>query len=56
MKLLLTSGGVKNASIRQALVDLLTEGWRSLNARLDRIEAQLGQQPGNVVPLHGSAA
>ena len=38
------------------LVDLLTEGWRSLNARLERIEAQLGQQPENVVPLHGSAA
>ena len=38
------------------LVDLLTEGWRSLNARLERIEAQLGQQPQNVVPLHGSAA
>jgi hypothetical protein len=37
------------------LVDLLTEGWRSLNARLERIEAQLGQ-PENVVPLRGSAA
>src|SRR5581483_12362692 len=23
------------------LVDLLTEGWRALNARLDRVEAQL---------------
>jgi hypothetical protein len=38
------------------LVELLTEGWRSLNARLDRIEEQLGRQPENVVPLHGSAA
>ncbi|HEU5363355.1 MAG TPA: hypothetical protein VFU56_08415 [Gaiellaceae bacterium] len=38
------------------LVDLLTEGWRSLNARLERIEAQLGQRPENVVPLRGSAA
>jgi dynactin complex subunit len=30
------------------LVDLLTGGWRSLNERLDRIEAQLkpGKQPG----------
>jgi len=30
------------------LVDLLTGGWRSLNERLDRIEAQLtsGTQPG----------
>ena len=37
------------------LVDLLTEGWRSLNARLERIEAQLGR-PENVVPLRGSAA
>jgi hypothetical protein len=26
------------------LVELLTEGWRSLNRRLDRIEAQLAQQ------------
>jgi hypothetical protein len=38
------------------LVDLLTEGWRSLNARLERIEEQLGQRPENVVPLRGSAA
>jgi hypothetical protein len=27
------------------LVDLLTEGWRSLNARLDRIEALLPAKP-----------
>src|SRR5205823_4335078 len=34
---------------------LLTEGWRSLNARLDRIEAAL-EQPKNVVPLRGNVA
>jgi hypothetical protein len=38
------------------LVELLTEGWRSLNARLDRIEAQLEQQPTNIVPLRGNVA
>jgi hypothetical protein len=39
------------------LVELLTEGWRSLNARLDRIESALGQQPGNVVQFRsGNAA
>jgi hypothetical protein len=38
------------------LVELLTEGWRSLNARLDRIEAQLERQPTNIVPLRGNAA
>ena len=37
------------------LVELLTEGWRSLNARLDRIEAAL-QGPENVVPLRGHVA
>jgi hypothetical protein len=37
------------------LVELLTEGWRSLNARLDRIEAAL-QTPENVVPLRGNVA
>jgi hypothetical protein len=37
------------------LVDLLTEGWRSLNARLDRIEAALQQPPANVVHLRESA-
>jgi hypothetical protein len=32
------------------LVDLLTEGWRSLNARLDRIEALLQpDEPGAAV-------
>jgi hypothetical protein len=38
------------------LVDLLTEGWRTLNARLDRIEAALERQPQNVVPLRGHVA
>jgi hypothetical protein len=39
------------------LVELLTEGWRSLNARLDRIEAALAEQhPENVVPLRDQAA
>ena len=37
------------------LVELLTEGWRSINARLDRIEAAL-EQPSNIVPLRGNAA
>jgi hypothetical protein len=36
------------------LVDLLTEGWRSFNARLDRIEALL-EQPQNVVPLRATS-
>jgi len=39
------------------LVELLTEGWRSLNARLDRIEATLEQgSTSNIVPLRGNAA
>ena len=38
------------------LVDLLTEGWRSFNVRLDRIEALIEQQPQNVVPLRGNVA
>jgi hypothetical protein len=37
------------------LVELLTEGWRSINARLDRIEAALGAAPSNVVPLRETA-
>ena len=37
------------------MVDLLTEGWRSLNARLDRIEAALQAKPSNVVPLRDGA-
>ena len=37
------------------LIDLLTEGWRSLNARLDRLEAALAAQPSNVVHLRETA-
>ncbi len=37
------------------LVDLLTEGWRGLNARLDRIEAALKPVETNVVKLRESA-
>jgi hypothetical protein len=37
------------------LVDLLTEGWRGLNARLDRIEAALAPPETNVVKLRESA-
>ena len=37
------------------LVDLLTEGWRSMNARLDRIEAALQPPETNVVRLRDSA-
>jgi hypothetical protein len=37
------------------VVDLLTEGWRGLNARLDRIEAALNAEPSNVVRLRESA-
>ena len=38
------------------LVDLLTEGWRSMNARLERIEAALQRADGGtVVPLRESA-
>ncbi len=37
------------------LVELLTEGWRALNARLERIEAGLAREPQNVVPLRSSA-
>ena len=37
------------------LVELLTEGWRSINARLDRIDTAL-EQPQNVVPLRGNVA
>jgi hypothetical protein len=39
------------------LVELQTEAWRSLNARLERIEATLDrQQRGTVVPLRENAA
>jgi hypothetical protein len=37
------------------LIDLLTEGWRAMNARLERIEAALAAQPSNVVHLRESA-
>ena len=37
------------------LVELLTEGWRALNARLERIEAALEPAGTNVVPLRESA-
>jgi len=37
------------------LIDLLTEGWRALNTRLDRIEAALAAQPANVVQLRETA-
>jgi len=36
------------------LVELLTEGWRAINTRLDRIEAALAPQA-EVVPLRESA-
>ncbi len=37
------------------LVELLTEGWRAMNLRLERIEAALERQPSNVVPIRESA-
>ena len=37
------------------LIDLLTEGWRAMNTRLERIEAALAAQPSNVVHLRESA-
>ena len=37
------------------LVELLTEGWRALNARLERIEAALEPAGTNIVPLRESA-
>ena len=37
------------------LVELLTEGWRAMNARLERIEAALAGGPATVVPLRESA-
>jgi hypothetical protein len=37
------------------LIDLLTEGWRAMNTRLERIEAVLAAQPSNVVHLRESA-
>jgi len=37
------------------LVDLLTDGWRAMDARLARIEAALLAGPSNVVRLRESA-
>jgi flagellar biosynthesis/type III secretory pathway protein FliH len=37
------------------LVELLTEGWRTMNARLDRIEQALQPADTNVVPLRETA-
>lgn len=37
------------------LVDLLTEGWRAMDARLARIEQLLDREPSNVVRLRDSA-
>ena len=37
------------------MVELLTEGWRALNARLDRIEAALQPSDANVVRLRETA-
>jgi len=33
------------------MVDLLTEGWRAMALRLERIEAAIENRPSNVVPL-----
>jgi hypothetical protein len=37
------------------MVDLLTEGWRAMNARLDRIEAALAGNTATIVRLRESA-
>ena len=37
------------------LVELITEGWRAMNARLERIEAALQPAEATVVPLRESA-
>jgi len=37
------------------LVELLTEGWRAMNARLDRIEATLAGNTAMILPLRESA-
>ncbi len=37
------------------LVELLTEGWRAMNARLERIEAALAKDVATIVPLRESA-
>jgi len=33
------------------MIDLLTEGWRAMALRLERIETALESRPSNVVPL-----
>ena len=47
----------RNASVDDLglLVDLLTDGWRAMDARLARIEAALAAEPSNVVRLRESA-
>jgi len=54
----LTLESERNARIDDLalLVELLTEGWRAMNARLDRIEAALARRPENVVQFRGTAA
>jgi hypothetical protein len=49
--------GERNARIDDValLVELLTEGWRSLSLRLERIEAVLVPPETNVVRLRDSA-
>jgi hypothetical protein len=49
--------GERNARIDDLalLVELLTEGWRSLSLRLERIEAVLQPPETNVVRLRDSA-
>jgi hypothetical protein len=49
--------GERNARIDDLslLVELLTEGWRSLSLRLERIEAVLVPPETNVVRLRDSA-
>jgi hypothetical protein len=37
------------------MIELLTEGWRAMATRLERIEAALEAQPSNVVKLRESA-
>jgi hypothetical protein len=53
-----TLEGERNARLDDLalLVELLTEGWRSMNARLERIEAAIERDHRNVVPLRGHVA
>jgi hypothetical protein len=52
-----TFEAVRNARLDDLalMIDLLTEGWRAMAIRLERIEAALEAQPTNVVPLRESA-